>query len=93
MLRGVGTTLGCLWGWAAIEARNSNRYVCAVMVAIGITPAFYVFLGSKYNKAGAVTIISICIVALATELGTVPGKPPLEPICLLGYSLNDDVSR
>lgn len=73
ILRGIGTTLGCIWGWAALEARNSNRIVCAVMVAIALFPSAYVQLGTKYPKAGMVCIVSICVVTLSTELDTVPG--------------------
>ena len=73
ILRGVGTTLGCLWGWAALEARGENRIVCAVMVAIALFPCAYVQLGTQYPKAGMVGIVSICVVTLATELDTVPG--------------------
>ena len=72
-LRGIGTTLGCLWGWAAVEARGENQIVCAVMVCIGVIPCAYVHLGSKYPKAGIVGIVSICVVSLASELDTVPG--------------------
>lgn len=73
ILRGAGTTLGCLWGWAALEARGENRIVCAVMVAIALFPCAYVQLGTPYPKAGMVCIVSICVVTLATELETVPG--------------------
>ena len=73
ILRGVGTTFGCLWGWAAYEARNGNRIVCAAMICIGTMPASYVIVGSQYVKAGIVTIVSITVVAMATELRTVPG--------------------
>ena len=73
ILRAIGTTLGCLWGWAAYEARNGNRIVCAAMVCIGIFPCAYVQLGTKYPKAGMVGIVSMCVVTLATELETVPG--------------------
>lgn len=73
ILRGIGTTLGCLWGWAAYEARNGNRIVCAAMMCIGLFPAAYVQLGTKYPKAGMVGIVSMCVVALSTELQTVPG--------------------
>lgn len=72
-LRGIGTTLGCLWGYAALEARNSNRIVCAVMIFIGLFPCAYVQLGTKYPKAGMVCIVSICVVTLSSELETVPG--------------------
>ena len=74
ILRAVGSTGGCLWGWAAYGAGNGNRYVCAVMIAIGTVPAAYVLICTKYVKAGIVTIVSITVVALATELGTVPGS-------------------
>ena len=73
ILRGIGTTLGCLWGWAAIEARHSNRIVAAAIILIGLFPSFYVALGSKYQKAGMVCIVSMCVIALSTELQTVPG--------------------
>lgn len=73
ILRAIGTTLGCLWGWAAYEARDGNRIVCAAMICIGVIPSAYVQLGTKYPKAGMVVIVSMCIVALATELETVPG--------------------
>ncbi|KAL8948961.1 MAG: hypothetical protein Q9222_004898 [Ikaeria aurantiellina] len=74
ILRGIGTTLGCLWGWAALEARDGNRIVVTVMVALGLVPCTYVQLGTKYPKAGMVCIVSICVVALSTELQTVPGS-------------------
>lgn len=74
IVRGIGTTLGCLWGWAAWEAFHGQRIVCAIMICIGVIPSTYVQLGTKYPKAGMVSIISICVVALSTELGTVPGK-------------------
>ncbi len=76
VVRGVGTTLGCFWGWAAWEALSGEPVVCAVMICIGIIPSTYVQLGTKYPKAGMVSIISMCVVALSTELGTVPGRPP-----------------
>jgi hypothetical protein len=74
MLRAVGTTIGCIWGYAAYEARNGNRVVCVVILVIGIIPSTYIQLGSKYVKAGMVSIISMCIVALSTEDHTVPGS-------------------
>ncbi|KAI9808428.1 MAG: hypothetical protein M1827_007247 [Pycnora praestabilis] len=73
MLRAFGTTVGCIWGWAAYEARDGNQIVCAAMIFIGIIPSSYIQLGTKYPKAGIVLIVSMCVVALATELKTVPG--------------------
>lgn len=74
VLRAIGTTLGCLWGYIAIEARGGNRFVCAIIILIGLFPCAYVQLGTKYPKAGMVAIVSICVVALSFELQTVPGK-------------------
>lgn len=74
IIRGIGTTLGCLWGWAAYEALHGQRVVTAVMLCIGIIPSTYVHLGTNHPKAGMVMIISMCVVALSTELQTVPGK-------------------
>ena len=73
IIRAVGTTFGSLWGWAAFAAGGGDPYVCTAMIFIGLIPAVYVQLGSKYPKAGMVGIIAMCIVALSTELPTVPG--------------------
>ncbi|CAL3965461.1 unnamed protein product [Diplocarpon coronariae] len=73
MLRAVGTTLGCIWGYAAFQAHNGNRVVCVVLLVLGIIPSAYIQLGTKYVKAGMVSIISMCVVALATVDHTVPG--------------------
>jgi uncharacterized membrane protein YgaE (UPF0421/DUF939 family) len=73
-LRAFGTTVGCLWGWAAYEIGGGNRVVGVVMLAIGVVPSAYIQLGSKYVKAGMVSIISMSIVLLATEDKTVPGS-------------------
>ena len=73
IIRAVGTTFGSLWGWAAFAAGGGDPYVCTAMIFIGLVPAVYVQLGSKYPKAGMVGIIAMCIVALSTELPTVPG--------------------
>jgi hypothetical protein len=72
-LRAVGTTIGCVWGYAAYQAHNGNRVVCVVILVMGIIPSTYIQLGSKYIKAGMVSIISMSIVALATVDKTVPG--------------------
>jgi hypothetical protein len=73
LLRAVGTSLGCLWGYAAYQAKDGNHVVLVVILVIGIIPSTYIQLGSKYVKAGMVSIISMCIVCLATTSRTVPG--------------------
>lgn len=74
MLRGVGTTIGCVWGYAAYQVGQGNKVVAVIIIVIGIIPSTYIQLGSKYIKAGMVTIISMSIVVLATEDHTVPGS-------------------
>ena len=74
VLRAFGTTMGCIWGWAAVEARGGNPIVCAAMILIALFPCAYVQLGTKYPKAGQVCIVSMCVVALSWELDTVPGR-------------------
>ena len=81
VLRGVGTTIGCIWGWAAVEARGGNPIVCSAMIFIALFPCAYVQLGTKYPKAGMVAIVSICVVALSTELDTVPGRFNKQSVC------------
>lgn len=71
-VRAIGTTLGSLWGWAAYTAGNGNPYICAAMLFVGLIPSTYVQLGSQYSKAGMVTIVSMSVVALATEVQSVP---------------------
>jgi hypothetical protein len=56
-----------------LRAGNGNRVICVVILVIGIVPSTYIQLGSKYIKAGMVSIISMSIVALATVDKTVPG--------------------
>ena len=48
ILRGVGTTIGCIWGWAAVEARGGNPIVCAAMIFVALFPCAYVQLGTQY---------------------------------------------
>ncbi|KAG0649392.1 hypothetical protein D0Z07_4427 [Hyphodiscus hymeniophilus] len=74
LLRAVGTTIGCVWGYVAYQAGHGNRVVCVVILILGIIPSTYIQLGSKYVKAGMVSIVSMCIVALATVDHTVPGS-------------------
>lgn len=44
-LRGVGTTIGCIWGYAAYQAGHGNRVICVVLLVIGIIPSTYIQLG------------------------------------------------
>lgn len=73
-LRAIGTIIGSTWGFAAYKARGGNEVVIAVMLMLGMIPAYYVQLGTKYMKAGMVCTISMCVVAVSTHLQTVPGS-------------------
>ena len=92
-VRGIGTTLGCLWGWAAWEARDGEPIVCAVMICIGVIPSAYVQLGTQHPKAGMVSIISMSVVALSTELGTVPGEHSGHSFCWCANKLKEPGPR
>ena len=72
-LRGVGTVLGSTLGYAAYESGNGNPITMGVLLLILIIPAYYVQLGTKYQKAGMIFIVSICVVSITTHLQTVPG--------------------
>ncbi|KAI5797680.1 hypothetical protein EDC01DRAFT_33918 [Geopyxis carbonaria] len=72
-LRTIGTIVGSLWGYGAFEARGGNEFVIAVMLMLGSIPSYYIQLGTKYQKAGMVCTISMCVVALSTHLQTVEG--------------------
>jgi hypothetical protein len=70
----VGTIIGCIWGYAAYQSRDGNRITCVVLLVIGILPASYLQLGTRYIKIGMVLIISMSVVSLATIDKTVPGS-------------------
>jgi hypothetical protein len=72
-LRTAGTIVGSAWGYAAYQSRHGNEFTIAVMLTLGTIPNYYVQLGTKYQKAGMVCTISMCVVALSTHLQTVPG--------------------
>jgi hypothetical protein len=74
ILRTVGTIVGSSWGYAAYQSGNGNEFTIAAMLTLGSIPNYYIQLGTKYQKAGMVCTISMCVVALSTHLQTVPGK-------------------
>jgi hypothetical protein len=79
ILRTVGTIVGSSWGYAAYESRHGNEFTIAVMLLVGSIPNYYIQLGTKYQKAGMVCTISMCVVALSTHLQTVPGMQSPSP--------------
>ncbi|KAI9320587.1 hypothetical protein BX666DRAFT_2024230 [Dichotomocladium elegans] len=64
--RVVGTVIGTLVGWAALETGKGSAYVLAIFAVLlaSAGPFFFIHLGSTYNKVGLVVLISYVIVAL-----------------------------
>ena len=71
--RTIGTIVGSTLGYAAYESRHGNEFTMAVIIMLGSIPNYYIQLGTKYQKAGMVCTISMCVIALSTHLQTVPG--------------------
>ncbi|OIW28439.1 hypothetical protein CONLIGDRAFT_661844 [Coniochaeta ligniaria NRRL 30616] len=71
-VRAGGVIFGCLWGYASFEIGRGNLAALVVILVIGIIPSAYVQLGTPYVKAGMISIVSMCIVALSTVSGTSP---------------------
>ncbi|KAB5577727.1 hypothetical protein GE09DRAFT_529592 [Coniochaeta sp. 2T2.1] len=71
-VRAFGVIFGCLWGYASYEIGGHNLVALVVILVIGIIPSAYVQLGTPYVKAGMISIVSMCIVALSTVGGTSP---------------------
>lgn len=63
----VGTLVGALVGWAALEAGGSSPspYVLAVFAVLLAVPFYYIHLASTYNKVGTVVLIAYVVVALS----------------------------
>ena len=65
-IRAFGVIFGCVWGYASFEIGRGNLVALVVILVIGIIPSAYVQLGTPYVKAGMISIVSMCIVALCT---------------------------
>ncbi|KAI8096222.1 uncharacterized protein BX664DRAFT_323411 [Halteromyces radiatus] len=70
----VGTLVGALMGWAALEAGGGSPYVLAVFAVLLAIPFYYLHLGSTYNKVGTVVLIAYMVVALSRYAYPVPGE-------------------
>lgn len=78
-VRAGGVIFGCLWGYASFEIGRGNLVALVVILVVGIIPSAYVQLGTPYVKAGMISIVSMCIVALCMPLQSPlpPRKPKL----------------
>jgi len=72
-LRAAGTVLGSTLGYAAYESGHGNTITMGAIILILLIPAYYVQLGTKYQKAGMIFTVSMCVVSISTHLQTVPG--------------------
>jgi len=63
-IRAFGVVFGCIWGYASFEIGRGNLVALVVILVVGIIPSAYVQLGTPYVKAGMISIVSMCIVAL-----------------------------
>ncbi|KAF8434433.1 hypothetical protein BGX38DRAFT_1219730 [Terfezia claveryi] len=72
-LRAAGTVLGSTLGYAAYESGHGNTITMGTIMLILLIPAYYIQLGTKYQKAGMIFTVSMSVVGISTHLQTVPG--------------------
>lgn len=65
-VRAFGVIFGCVWGYASYEISRGHLVPLVVILVPGIIISTYVQLGTPYVKAGMISIVSMCIVALCT---------------------------
>lgn len=63
-VRAFGVVAGCVWGYLAYEIGRGNLVALVVLLVLGVIPSAYVQLGTPYVKAGMISIVSMCIVAI-----------------------------
>jgi hypothetical protein len=68
-VRAFGVAFGCVWGYAAYEISRGILPVLVIFIFIGIIPSAYVQLATPYVKAGMISIVSMCVVALGKLAG------------------------
>ncbi|ORZ16323.1 hypothetical protein BCR42DRAFT_465619 [Absidia repens] len=79
----VGTIVGALFGWAALEAGGGSPYVLAVFAVILAIPFYYLHLASTYNKVGTVVLIAYMVVALSRYAYPVEGESIESTVCVV----------
>jgi len=72
-LRAAGTVLGSIFGYVAYESGHGNNIAMGAIIWILLIPAYYVQLGTRYQKAAMIFTVSMCVVSISTHLQTVPG--------------------
>ncbi|RFU78756.1 malate transporter, aliminium toerance [Trichoderma arundinaceum] len=74
VIRLVGLFLGCTAGYVSFVIAGGSRAITVVVLAFTLLPSAYFHVATKYVKAGAAAIISINVVALASENSTEPSQ-------------------
>ncbi|KAL6883950.1 hypothetical protein HDV57DRAFT_436869 [Trichoderma longibrachiatum] len=67
IIRLVGLVLGCTAGYVSFIIAGGSRAIIVVVLAFTLLPATYFHVATKYVKAGAAAIISMNVVAIASE--------------------------
>ncbi|KAF4126720.1 Protein of unknown function (DUF2422) [Geosmithia morbida] len=64
LVRLFGVVFGCVMGYLSYEISGGNRIGMAAAMLLGIVPSSYIQQGTRYVKAGIISITSMCVVAL-----------------------------
>ncbi|KAI8876515.1 hypothetical protein K501DRAFT_231909 [Backusella circina FSU 941] len=76
----VGTIIGAMVGWAALEAGGGSPYLLALFAVLLAIPFFYIHLASTYNKVGIVTLVTYMVIALSRYANPVAGETIAETV-------------
>lgn len=63
-IRLFGVIFGCVMGYASYEIARGNRVGMIAILILGIVPAVYIQIATRYVKAGMISITTMCVVAL-----------------------------
>lgn len=66
LVRLFGVIFGCIVGYLAVVISHGNHAAMVVVIVFGIVPSAYIQMGTRYVKAGMISITSMCVVALAS---------------------------
>ncbi|KAG1470593.1 hypothetical protein G6F56_002589 [Rhizopus delemar] len=76
----VGTVVGAMVGWAALQAGGGSPYLLGIFAALLALPSFYIHLGSTYNKVGIVCLTTYEVVALSRYVTPPPNETVAETV-------------
>ncbi|ORY91108.1 hypothetical protein BCR43DRAFT_538228 [Syncephalastrum racemosum] len=79
----IGTIIGALFGWAALETGQGSPYVLAIFAVLLAIPFFYIHLGSTYNRICIVVLASYMIVAVTRYVNPSPYETNATTVCMI----------